>query len=134
MASRAPWAPLDPAGPLQRTPPSDRDGRAAYFTAQIKDWLANRKQQLSAYVSPEEIGKAEDRGFLLRRALVDSIAAYYRQCPGAPVAPGILVLDIVLSDNPEGGVEYRQCDTRSCLAAKRRRRAGPVRGTLKKNG
>src|SRR5262245_45273561 len=90
------------AGSVLPPPPSDKDGRAAYFTAQIKDWLANRKQLSSEYMSPEEIGKAEDRGFLLRRALIDSIAAYYRQRPGAPIAPGVLVLDIVFSDNPEG--------------------------------
>src|SRR5262245_5907801 len=102
MASLPPWAPLDPTGSVCPPPPSDKDGRAAYFTAQVKAWLANRKQLSSAYMSPEEIGKAEDRGFLLQRALVDSIAAYYRQRPGAPVAPGVLVLDIVFSDNPEG--------------------------------
>jgi hypothetical protein len=102
MAGLPPWAPLGPTRPVPQPPPSDKDGRAAYFTAQIKDWLANRKQLSSAYMSPEEIGKAEDRGFLLRRALIDSIAAYYRQSPGAPVAPGVLVLDIVFSDNPEG--------------------------------
>jgi hypothetical protein len=142
MADLPPSVPLDPTRPVPQPPPSDKDGRAVYFIAQINYWLANRKQLSSEYMSPEEIGKAEDRGFLLRRALIDSIATYYREHPGVPVAPGVLVLDIVFSDNCEGCswvsakryAELLGCDEKAVRRARMRHAQEGLIGRTKNQG
>jgi len=58
-------------------PPTDKDARKAFLTAEITDFLANRRAREANYMTPKEIGAAEDRGFLLRRAFIDGLA-YFR--------------------------------------------------------
>ena len=53
-----------------------RTGKA-YFAAEIRDWIANRRQQQADYTRPQEIGSAKGRPSLLVRALLDGVAYCY---------------------------------------------------------
>jgi hypothetical protein len=96
MASSEPlWQPQPPDR-------ADREARKAYWIGEIGRWITTRRARPDTYMSAQEIGAARDRAFLLQRALLDNVAAYYRQHPRAKVALGVLVTDTILSDNSEG--------------------------------
>ena len=63
----------------ESAPMADEDGGAkARAIAEIQDWLVNRLQRASDYMTPAEIGAAENRLILLKRALIDGIAYIQR--------------------------------------------------------
>ena len=93
--------------PLWEPPPSDKEGRRAYFVAEITDWVGDRRQRSYAYMRPEEIGAAEDRPFLLQRSLLDNVAYCHRDDIGADERGanyllGVLVVHTIFSDNDNG--------------------------------
>src|SRR5262249_24115399 len=95
------------AGIGHNSPPpnDDKDGRKAYFVAEIKDWLANRQQRAQDYMRPDEIGVAKDRPFLLLRALLDGLAYISRAKIGAGRAHHIVAvygIHTCLSDHARG--------------------------------
>jgi hypothetical protein len=97
-------------------PRSDKDERRAYFVAEIRDWIANRRQRQADYMSPKEIGAAKDRAYLLQRAVLDGVASCYRESIGADhldthgkidrrgahLVVGVFVLHTIFSDNDKG--------------------------------
>jgi hypothetical protein len=93
-----------------KAPTDDREARKAFHVAALSDWIANRRQRSDDYVPPEGIGATKkDRPFLLQRAILDNVVAYYRQHPRTKVALGVLVIDTILSDNSDG------CSTASAV-------------------
>src|SRR5262245_26138674 len=104
-----------PATALQ-PPRTDKDARREYFVAEIRDWIANRRQRQTDYMRPEEIGAAADRPFLLMRALLDGVASCYREDigadhldkhgridrRGADLAVGVFVVHTIFSDTRKG--------------------------------
>lgn len=80
----------------------------AHLVEQIRDWVANRRQREADYMRPEEIGAAENRPFLLLRALVDGAAHIQRSGigdgdeRGASYVAAVYIADTVFSDNSNG--------------------------------
>jgi hypothetical protein len=118
MSGTAPlWEPPEQtAGLGHNQPPSDKDGRKAYFVGVITDWIENRRQRTGDHMRPEEIGAAKDRPFLLLRALLDGVAYCFRENigadhldkqekidrRGADLVVGVFVVHTMLSDNKQG--------------------------------
>jgi hypothetical protein len=46
------WLPPPERGHNGPPPNDNKDGRKAYFVAEIKDWLANRRQRADEHMSP----------------------------------------------------------------------------------
>ena len=91
------------ASPLDCTGlPDPKEARRQYLIAEIRDFIATRCQRPDDYMKPKEIGAAKDRPFLLLRSMLDGIAHYYRENPGARVLLGVFVADTIFSDNEQG--------------------------------
>src|SRR5262245_38962904 len=93
--------------PRGAAPRIDKDRRKAYFVAEVRDWIANRRQRQADYMRPEEIGAAKDRPFLLLRAPLDGVAYCYREDIGADerganFVIGVFMVLTIFSDRDVG--------------------------------
>jgi hypothetical protein len=81
---------------------SDPDAsRRELYVREIIRFTRERKDR-DTWVTREQLGKAEDRPFLISRSIIDNVAEYYRQHPQADRGVGVLVLDSLYADNKAG--------------------------------
>jgi hypothetical protein len=94
------------------TPMADnnKDAKAAAI-AEIRDWLANRLDRASDYMTPAEIGAAENRLILLKHALIDGVAYIQRALNaldddakkrGTTLVAEVYIYSALFSDNGSG--------------------------------
>jgi len=86
-------------------PPVDHEARRANCTREITDFLANRRQRESNYMSRKEIGSAGDRGYLIHRALLDGAAYFARESIASRHGHSVVsvyMASTIFSDNKDG--------------------------------
>jgi hypothetical protein len=112
---------------------SNGDVTQEEFTEAVVTWVKTRK--VAEALSCGEIGKmrAFDRMDAFRKSLILNISLYYKDNPQADVAPGVLILVTLMSDNERGACQFSH-DTIAQILHRHRTTIASAMIRLKKSG